>query len=169
MYELPFHPQQRALAWLVKGWAAAAIFTAETGQSYSVLTGGGVGDGFNNQRANLVASSLYTSSARALNAQIMNTAAFAVPTAADAATGYRFGNLSRSALTAPPFVNWDLSLQRNFRLTEKFNLQFRAEFFNALNQVNFNRPVNTLNNPNFGRIIGTSGPREIQLGLKLSY
>ncbi len=48
-------------------------------------------------------------------------------------------------------------------------MQFRAEFFNPLNQVNFNRPVNTLNNPNFGRIIGTANPREIQLGMKLSY
>lgn len=134
-----------------------------------MLTGGGVGDGFNNQRANLVTAAASTGNARALNAQILNAASFAVPTVADAVTGYRFGNLSRSALTAPPFVNWDLSLQRNFRLTEKFNLQFRAEFFNAFNQVNFNRPVNTLNNPNFGRIIGTSSPREIQLGLKLSY
>ena len=169
VYELPFQPQQRALSWLVKGWAAAAIFTAETGQPFSVLTGGGVGDGFNNQRANLVSGTIYTGNARALNAQMLNATAFAVPTATDAATGYRFGNLGKAALTAPPFVNWDLSLQRNFRMTEKLNLQFRAEFFNAFNQVNFNRPVNTLNNPNFGRIIGTANPREIQLGLKLSY
>jgi hypothetical protein len=169
VYELPFRPASRALSALTRGWAVAAIFTAETGTPFSVLTGRGVGDGFNNQRANLVSTSIYTGSRRELNAQILNPAAFAEPTAADAATGYRFGNLGKSALVAPPFVNWDFSLQRNFRFTERLNLQFRAEFFNAFNQVNYNRPVNTLNNPNFGRIQGTTSPREIQFGLKLTY
>ena len=64
----------------------------------------------------------------------------------------------------------DTSIFRNFNLTERFHLQFRAEAFNVLNHTNFLIGNNTgLHNPEFGAAAGTSPPRNLQFGLKLSF
>jgi len=47
--------------------------------------------------------------------------------------------------------------------------QFRWELFSALNRVNFDLPSRTFGTPNFGRIFSAKAPREIQLGLKLTF
>lgn len=167
-YQFPFRSSNRSLNAVISGWAASAIVTARTGNPYTVLTGGSVGDGLNFQRPNLTGAP-FTAAPQKLNEQVLNRASFAVPTAVDPSTGYRLGSLGKSPFTAPGFKSFDLSAQRNFRIMEKLNLQFRAEFFNTLNLVNYNAPVSTLNNPNFGRIIGAGSPREIQFGLKLNY
>ncbi|PYV22160.1 MAG: hypothetical protein DMG24_17650 [Acidobacteria bacterium] len=49
----------------------------------------------------------------------------------------RFGNSGRSIIDGPGYQNWDFGLIKDFRLTERFKLQFRAEFFNAFNQPPF--------------------------------
>ena len=74
--------------------------------------------------------------------------------------------------------NVDFSMAKNWRIQERFNLQFRAEMFNAFNFVNFrghNASVaafgieNRLDSGGFGRAGSTRGPREIQFGLKLNF
>jgi hypothetical protein len=62
-----------------------------------------------------------------------------------------------------------LSLSRNFPISERTNLQFRAEAFNALNHTSFGLPVADLNSSNFGRILSAAPPRLIQFGLKLMF
>jgi hypothetical protein len=53
---------------------------------------------------------------------------------------------------------------------ERLRLQFRAEFFNAFNNVNFSNPGSSFDTANFGRSTGTqNAQRSIQLGLKLYY
>jgi hypothetical protein len=52
-----------------------------------------------------------------------------------------FGNLGRNALTGPPFKQWDLALYKNTKITERLNLQLRAEFFNIINHPNFSNPL----------------------------
>jgi hypothetical protein len=54
--------------------------------------------------------------------------------------GYQIGTIGtapRGACHGPTFRNWDLALYKNFSATEKLKIQFRLEFFNAFNQVNF--------------------------------
>jgi hypothetical protein len=108
----------------------------------------------------------------------INPAAFAVP-----ATG-RFGNCPPRAFHGPGIGNVDLSLFKQFRLTETKRVEFRAEFFNAFNHPNFANP-NASFSPSsvgsFGRVFNTiqpilgqsSGgpgdPREIQLALKVYF
>jgi len=77
----------------------------------------------------------------------------------------------------PGYLNLDTSLFKNFRLSDRFQLQFRAEAFNILNHTNFQLGVgnagpsgnNRLNRPEFGKAGGTFSPRNLQLGLKLRF
>ncbi|MBL8294984.1 MAG: TonB-dependent receptor [Bryobacterales bacterium] len=81
----------------------------------------------------------------------------------------QFGNAGRNIAGGPAFTNLDLSLTRLFRLSERFNLQFRVEAFNAANHTNFGLPVADLNSPNFGRILSAAPPRLLQLGAKVIF
>ena len=55
-----------------------------------------------------------------------------------------FGNAGRNILVGPGFADMDSGLMKNFSLTERHKLQFRAEFFNLFNRPNFANPVGTL-------------------------
>jgi hypothetical protein len=109
--------------------------------------------------------------------QYLNPAAFSLPEVG------RFGSLGRGSIRGPGSTNFDFSVVKNWRMRDRYSLQFRAEMFNAFNHPNFNgidaflgldnvagdenfgKPLN----PNFGRIIATRGPREIQFGLKFNF
>lgn len=80
------------------------------------------------------------------------------------------GNLGRNTSREPGFVNLNLSIFREFRLSERFKLQFRGEGYNALNHVNYREPANTeITNANFGLINQAATARQVQLGLRLSF
>lgn len=83
---------------------------------------------------------------------LLNPAAFATP-----APG-TYGNLPRNALRGPNFKQFDLVLNKRFRLTETANVEFRSEFFNIFNQTNFLNPGSRLNNA-----LGT-GANQLQPG-----
>jgi hypothetical protein len=70
---------------------------------------------------------------------------------------------------APGLNNWDLSLFKNNYIGERWNLQFRVEFFNTWNHAQFNPPNTTVGNPNYGRILAARESRDIQLALKLIF
>jgi hypothetical protein len=80
------------------------------------------------------------------------------------------GNLGRNTSREPGFVNLNLALFRNFRLSERFNLEFRGEAYNALNHVNYLQPASTnINDANYGLITSAAPARQMQLGLRLSF
>ena len=80
------------------------------------------------------------------------------------------GNLGRNTLRNAGFSNFDLSVAKDTRLFERASLQFRAEFFNILNQHAFSPPNRTLTGSGFGFATSTQfDPREIQLGLRLIF
>ena len=80
-----------------------------------------------------------------------------------------FGNVGRNILSGPGFFNLDAALFRNIRLTERFNLQFRTDWYSATNTPHFNNPSVTLGNSSFARVTGAGGSRAIDLGLKLTF
>jgi Carboxypeptidase regulatory-like domain/TonB dependent receptor len=81
-----------------------------------------------------------------------------------------FGNCSPqlSGLRSPHYSDVDLSLHKDFLLTERFRLQFRSDFVNAFNHVQYNAP-NTSLGATMGQITSAQPPRNIQLALKLYY
>jgi hypothetical protein len=79
-----------------------------------------------------------------------------------------FGNTGKGSLRGPGYFDVDLGLFKTFDMTERMRLQFRAEFFNALNHTNFSDPGNTIGG-GFGQIYGASDPRIGQLALQLLF
>ena len=71
----------------------------------------------------------------------------------------------------PGLTNLDMSIFKNFKLNERFNLQFRAECFNLPNHANFDAPANTIGSASAGVISSTANnqPRLFQFALKLSF
>jgi Carboxypeptidase regulatory-like domain/TonB dependent receptor-like, beta-barrel len=83
-----------------------------------------------------------------------------------------FGDLGRNIYRAPFQQNWDFSLAKHFRLTERQDLRFTADFFNIWNHANFAGPsLNDVENPGaFGKITSTVGtPRLIQFSLRYAF
>jgi hypothetical protein len=92
-----------------------------------------------------------------------------------------FGNAGRNSIVGPSSFNLDFSLFKNYavhRISESFNVQFRAEFFNVLNHPNFllpnfNEGNNQIMNQDGSKVnavidsTGTYDPRQIQFGLKV--
>jgi hypothetical protein len=77
-----------------------------------------------------------------------------------------YGTSGRNPLYGPGSVNWDISAFKEFALYENHHLQFRADFFNVFNEVNFGNPNGTLSSPKFGQITSAGSPRILQFGLK---
>ena len=98
-----------------------------------------------------------------------NPSAFVLPTAGT------YGNLGRGVYRGPGLADLDVSLFKTTKITERTNLQFRAEFFNALNHANFGTPnatvfAGTAFNPSAGLVTATTTTsRQIQFGLKLVF
>jgi len=78
----------------------------------------------------------------------------------------QYGNAARNIIDAPGIVNFDASLFKNFRISERQNLQFRSEFFNIFNHAQFDPPNTVFGTANFGRILSAGDGRQLQLALK---
>src|SRR5262249_48662817 len=116
--------------------------------------------------------------------KVINPAAFTAPGPATAQ-----GDLGRNAVRGFGATQWDITLRRQFRFTERLSLQARGDFFNILNHPNFGSPINYLRSPQFGQAtmmlnnyLGSGGqsgglnphyhigrPRSIQLALRLEF
>jgi hypothetical protein len=87
------------------------------------------------------------------------------------------GNLGRNHFYGPGANNWNIVLQKTVNFSEHANLQFRCETYNLFNRVQFSQPGNLTSNPGtFGQSIAevrqpdlTTGARQIQFGIKLSF
>jgi hypothetical protein len=103
--------------------------------------------------------------------QYFNPAAFYEPSGSLA-----LGNVGRNTLIGPGLATWDSALSKVTAISERWKLQFRAEFFNLLNHPNFALPGATvfttggLPVSTAGRITNTVGSsRQIQFGLRLTF
>lgn len=84
---------------------------------------------------------------------------------------FMFGNMGNIMPDArePEYVNWDVSILKDFPFSERVRLQFRAEFINFFNHTVFRRPNTSFGNNNFGNITAAESARIGQLGLKLYF
>ncbi len=81
------------------------------------------------------------------------------------------GNAGRNQIESPGLNNWDIGIEKDTRINERFTTQFRAEFFDTFNHPQWGAPNSTLIPEEFGVIssLGAEGPRAIQVALKLLF
>ena len=93
-----------------------------------------------------------------------NTGAFGIPAA------FKFGSMGRHILRSDGYENLDLSIFRQFPITEGKRLEFRVEMFNSFNNVVYGTPNGTITSTGFGQVttVGKQ-PRQIQLALKFMF
>ncbi len=151
--------------YILGGWQANGILTLASGQPLVFSTAANNSYTFGGGQHLDVVGNPVLSSGKSIY-EWFNTAAFAQP------ANFTSGDLSRTftGVRADWTRNLDFSLFKNFSLTERFHLQFRAEAFNLTNTPVFSAPGAAINGANFGVITGQSNTvRSIQLALKLSF
>jgi outer membrane receptor protein involved in Fe transport len=180
VYQLPFGKGQKystsnsIVNYIVGGWTLNGILSLTSGTPFFVGVSGDIAHiaantaccalGFGNyERLNFLGGNPYASNKSP--SQWLNPAAFAIP-----APG-TFGNLGRDTLRSDRYKNLDLSLFKQFPITENKRLEFRFETFNLTNTPVWNIPdVNISDGNKFGTISSTANTaRQLQFGLKLYF
>jgi hypothetical protein len=186
-YELPFGNGKRfgsgnkAVGMILGGWQLNNLTMYQTGTPIRVTSDGGSlalpGSG---QRADQVVAEVNKLGGIGVGRPYYDPFAF------QRVTDARFGNAGINSLRGPGFFNSDLSLFRSFKISERFNAQFRAEYFNWTNTPKFNNPSAAVNNRvtnaatgvtnGFMEITGTNaggrepnGDRILRLGMKITF
>jgi len=163
---------------ILGNWQMTGVFSAATGNYYTATDivsvsnsdcGGTVG--FNCARPNLVGN---PNASPCVPGTLFNTCAFE-----DNNVQGTFGNAGRNIIQGPGYKTWDTSLVKQFPIGEQTRVEFRAEFFNALNHVNFlfgqfgaisaePTPLE-LGQSGFGFPLSARAPRQIQFALKFYF
>jgi hypothetical protein len=174
VWDLPkFIGRNALLRYTVGGWQWTGIITAMSGGPFTVEAGKDQSQtGLGTDRANFTGTvNPYGGNACGTSApcvNYLNPAAFSLP-----AIG-TFGNVGKGSLRGPNYVDVDSGLFKEFPFAaERVHLQFRAEFFNVFNRVNFNNPANSttpsFSAGGFGTLTSAQDPRIGQLALKLLF
>ena len=93
---------------------------------------------------------------------------FGTKSFAQPAPGF-FGNAGVGTVLSPGLSNYNVALYKDFRMNERFTLQFRSEFFNAFNHPNFGSPSTNFGAGGFGQITSMKSPLIGELVLKLRF
>ena len=116
-----------------------------------------------------------TGSVQFTNPKIVNPATgvnhnwFLTDNISDPASG-AFGNLPHALCCGPALSNTDLVISKKTPINERWNTEFRAEFYNTWNHTQFNNPDGNFSDLTFGEILKTrEGPRVMQFGLKFLF
>jgi outer membrane receptor protein involved in Fe transport len=182
-YLVPHVSLPKAVDRIVNGWELSATASWQTGFPFSIFSGADNSlSGMLGDRADLAVPSLQQAilgSGRSHAAEVQewfNTSAF-VPNAIGT-----FGDTGKNILRGPRYFDTDLAAIKNTKINERLSLEFRAEFFNAFNNVNFGRPDGNLADigATYGEITGMAGasssntygtaqPRVIQFAVKMAF
>ena len=174
VYELPFGNGKSMLnhgaaAFLAGGWQLNGVLSLYSGSPFSVsASGASLNAPGSAQRADQVKQNV---AIYGDPGQYFDTSAF-VPVPANAV---RFGTAGFNTLRGPGVANMDLSLFRSFKITERWNAQFRAEALNLTNTPHFANPAANASNAGYGTITAVSAPsrlmdeRFFRFGLKLRF
>src|SRR5262245_2679133 len=155
------------------GWVLSGVTRRWTGLPFSVTSNGNPGTLGGGVRANYLGGEILVKDEAAR--QWFNPFVFARP------PDGQLGNTGRNFLRGPGFTNFDLSLFKTFKFTERVSMQYRAEFFNLFNHTqwfgvntginvpNENSPLLPVNRGQSGLISNTRDSRNIQMALKLFF
>jgi hypothetical protein len=167
VYDAPafYHGDSAVAKSLANNWETTGMLVLQTGLPYTVICADG--SSYNN-RADLVPGVPVVASSGSTVSRLndyFNTAAFTC-----GANQAPFGTSPRNFLRGPGQKDTDLGIVKFFPITEVSKIEFRAEFFNIFNVVNFQQPNTNMFAGGAGRITATSAsPRVIQFALKYNF
>jgi hypothetical protein len=150
---------------LLGGWQMTGILNLQSGTPFTAIIATNQANTQNSGalRPNALANGNLPRSQRSVD-RWFDKNAFALPDL------FTYGNAGRNTLIGPGINNLDFGLYKNFRLSERWQLQFRSEFYNLTNTPHFGLPNQTVDQPQGGTITGLSTPpRQIQFALKLIF
>ena len=163
------------------GWRLNGIYSAYSGTPFTVSAAGtSLNAPGSSQTADQIGE-LQKLGQVGPGSQYYSISSFRDPNFQRAATSFRFGTMGRNSVRGPGFQKVDLAMFKDFALTEKFTLQFKAEAFNFTNTPRFGNPAanvssmavnaaGVVTNPNnFMAITGASDERKFRFGLRLSF
>jgi hypothetical protein len=84
-------------------------------------------------------------------------------------TAFTYGSAGRNIIDGPGFAGVNFSLLKNFPISERKRVQFRAELFNIINKANFDLPNTTYGSAAFGTIGFADAARQIQFALRFEF
>jgi len=170
IYQVPFgHGRQfmsnanRLVDGIAGGWQISSILTLQGGMPFSISMATATDNTGTFQRPNRVCDGNLPSGQQSIK-EWYNLACFVAPPI------YTFGNTGRNVLIGPALETWDLGTDKDFRINERVGLQFRAEFFNALNHPNFGLPNASSGSTAAGTITTViTNARQVQFALRLHF
>jgi len=176
IYEIPFGKGKKYFTsgagnWLLGGWQMNGLMSAYSGPPFSVTAPGtDLNAPGNAQRADLLNPVVKKIGGAGPGQKWFD------PTAFGQVREARFGTSGWNNLQSPAVINVDASIFRSFRVTERVNLQFRAEVFNLTNTPHFNAPISDVSNSRFMEITSVRGTgregideRVFRLGLRFGF
>jgi hypothetical protein len=169
-YALPHAPVKDGVGEVINGWSLSFISSWQSGFPFTVFSDddnsfSAIGaDRANITVPNIKNTQLSTSRSHADQVtEWFNTADF-VPNPVGT-----YGNIGKNSLRGPRFFDTDMALLKTGKVSERVGYEFRAEFFNVFNNVNFGAPDAGLQDSDFGAISSASDPRILQMALKLKF
>jgi len=178
VYPLPFGQgrkwvTQGPATWFIGGWQLSGVLTLLTGTPFYIsASGSSLNTPGETQTADQVGPVSILHGIN-LGNQWFSTSSFVQP------TGVRFGTSGRNILSGPGLYALNMSLGKHFKITERFDLEVRAESFNLTNTPQFSNPNGSLTSSTFGYVTGTvgsgtgvngtGGGRAIQLGVRVNF
>jgi hypothetical protein len=170
VYELPlgkgksYASNGGAASAILGGWQTSGIFSAISGQPFSLTASG----------ASLNAvDQTQTPDQTGLSKKLGGVGSgqpFYDPSAFAPVTRVGYGTVGRNNLYGPGSVNLDFSLFRNFKFTERLDLQFRVDAANLFNSPHFNNPSGDITSGDFLTITSAKNDeRQFRLGLRLAF
>ena len=175
VYELPFFNRTGGLVGaLLGGWEFQGIATYQTGLPLTVTTSSydPAGVGFISAliaggRPNTLCDA--NDNAPGTQQQWFDTSCFERNSPTNTGVANILGTTGRGTVFGPQTRRVDLTLSKNFRISEDMRFQFRFESFNIFNWTNFTTVSTNVTATNFGAVTGTRDPRTFQLGLKFYF
>ncbi|HZT36605.1 MAG TPA: TonB-dependent receptor [Bryobacteraceae bacterium] len=166
IYEIPLGRRPGgppAVRTILGGWQLGGIFVAQGGHPLTLGVSPNPANTTTPERPNRVCDGNLGADQRTVD-QWFQVSCFTLP------APYTYGNASRGVVRSPGLVNLDALIGRNFRIRERWTVEFRSELFNITNSAHFGSPGLSIGTAQAGRITADASPnRQIQFALRVVF